>query len=231
MKMIFCLLILVPLFTIGQTESSTHIFWQSSDPLELRDYQGKPPRGAEVFCAMKGLCVVASTGIFTALDLPKKGNSGLPELLYIAPAFEKTTSYAITNDTIGLKYQQLIFDVEELMVRKLRMRLFSWRDSMATNLNVNPEDMTGVFGSLLMTMKAEVEQEAKEFVKHITRDLYIEPKDSAYIDWKHTIENELTKYSEWQTTPKDCLRFVVNEPIERHYKQAKRLTPNLFPKV
>jgi len=231
MKKGFSLFMLIPLFSVGQTESSNHIFWQSPDPLELKDFQGKPPQGAEVFCAMNGLCAVASIGIFTALDLPKKGKRGsLPELLYIAPAFEKTTSYAITNDTIGLKYQQLIFDVEELMVRKLRMRLIGWRDSMATDLNVKPENMTGVFESLLMTMKAEVEQVAKEWVKHITHDLYIDPKDSAYIDWKETVENELKKYSEWRTTPNDCLRFVINEPLERHYKQAKRLTPNLFPK-
>ena len=176
--------------------------------------------------------MVASTGIFTALDLPKKRKRGsLPELLYIAPAFEKTTSYAIIKDTIGLKYQQLIFDVGELMARKLRKRLYNWRDSVAFdgNINVNPENVTGFFGNLLLTLKAEVKQEEKRIVKQITDELYITKKDSAYIKWNRMIVEALNEYSEWKTTENDCLRFVINEPIEKHYKQAKRLVPNMFP--
>lgn len=65
------------------------------------------------------------------LDIPKKKlqRKGIrEEKIYFVPAFEKSTAYILCDDTLGIKYQQLVFDVNELALRMARRRLQEYRD-------------------------------------------------------------------------------------------------------
>ncbi|MGB0369641.1 MAG: hypothetical protein ACPGD8_09560 [Flavobacteriales bacterium] len=133
------------------------------------------------------------------------------------------------NDTVGLKYQQLIFDVNELYARKFRSRLLAMRDSIASDMKADPENMTGVFSIFLLTLKSEVRQEESLIIGEITRDFYLEPKDSAYTKWRAKIDKGLVQMAEYRTTKEDCRRFVARKPLDKRYKEEKRLVGDMFP--
>ena len=54
-------------------------------------------------------------------------------------------------------------------------------------------------------------------------EILIEKKDSAYINWRKTVDDVLLQTENYATQPEDCYRFVINEPIEKGYIKAKTI--------
>ena len=67
----------------------------------------------------------ASVGIWSILDVPKKKKDRGKKLekVYFAPAFSKTGSAAISNDTMQIAIQAIYFDICEFAARLARKEL------------------------------------------------------------------------------------------------------------
>ncbi|MFC2152962.1 hypothetical protein ACFLSE_10595 [Bacteroidota bacterium] len=205
------------------TESETHIFWQENTVLTSKDFQGDCSSNPKLikYCEELNLCVSAYVGVFVVLDIPKKKrNRGkLIEKAYFAPAFEKTTSCIMKLDSLGIKKQEVVFDIYELSARFARRELANFQDSV------------GAYG-IILTMFKSVEMKSIEmrnaFVDSYTQDIYINDRDGAFEEWRVKIDKLLEETKKYATKPEDCYRFVKNEPIDENYKMAETVVGNLY---
>lgn len=221
------LILLVGTFGFGQntlpTESETHIFWQSGKKLNRTDFQGDATKipNAEKYCDKVGLCTVASLGVFTVLDIPKrkKQRGILREKIYIAPAFEISTSYIVQNDSSGIEKQQVVFDMYELSARYMRKELSSM---------VNKMDAYGNLSLWLKTIEDKAQELRTRMVDAYTKDVYIDNRPGAYLEWKEKLDSTLKDLEEFATKPEDCYRFVIKKPLDKNYEMAKTVVGKLF---
>jgi len=126
------------------TETATHVFWQPDRKLTFEDFQGDGsayPDGRKN-CEEFNLCTEPFLGTWSVVDVPvrKLQRRGiLAEKVYFAPAFEKGTSFMLNkNDTMGLKYAQLLFDLHELSARKSRQELQEYQDKSGGSTGMKP---------------------------------------------------------------------------------------------
>jgi len=73
----------------------------------------------------------ASVGIWSILDMPEKKKDRYKkfEKVYFAPAFERTTSYTKTDDTLQIAMQNTYLDICEIWARWARKQLSNIQDS------------------------------------------------------------------------------------------------------
>lgn len=142
------------------TEDSIHIFWQPEVKLTINVYQGKSNPTIEKLMTKYGISASASVGIWSVLDIPKKKNQrhNLYKKVYIAPAFEKTTSFYISKDSLQIEMQNLYFDICEIWARWARKELKSYQDSTKS---------IGTTSMFYMTVKAEMNQNRVSMYKDI----------------------------------------------------------------
>jgi len=210
-----------------KTESATHIFWQQQQPLEAKDYQGNVNASPETvfYCDSLDMCTLAYVGLFSVLDVPKKKRDRGKKLekVYFAPAFEKGPSCTIPNDSLGLAYQQLIFDVYESAARMARKKLKNIEDSLGV----------GNYGTRYLfykTVEADVASFRDRVVKGITQDLYIKKREGAYQEWLDIINKSLDLLKDFATKPEDCYRFVKGSPIEEGYIKSETVAGDIWKK-
>jgi len=204
------------------TESSTHIFWQPERQLTKSDFQGNGTDNPKClkYCENHDLCTSAFVGLFAVLDIPKKkGKRGkLIEKAYFAPAFEKHTSYILNNDTAGIKKQEVVFDIYELSARFARKQLNHFQDSIPGY---------GITTIMFKTVQSRANEMQTSLIDNYSQDLYINKRKGAYKEWREKINELLYDSREFATTPEDCYRFIINEPIESDYVKAKKIVGNL----
>ena len=164
---------------------------------------------------------MAYVGLFGALDIPKKKkNRGkLIEKAYFAPAFEKTTSYIIKNDSLGIEKQKLVFDIYEISARCARKELAHYQDSIGRY---------GILSIIFKTIWADAKELHNKMVDAFTKDIYIEHRKGAYEEWKKEVAKILEELKEFATKPDDCYRFVKMKPIDKNYIMPKTVIGNLF---
>ena len=108
------------------TETDLYVFWQPDRPLTPADFQKSDSlsdRQKRISDAHALYCV-GCFGLWTQADAPKgKWTRKRTEVVYIAPAFEKKSSFILHGDTAGIVHEQLLFDLQEVGARLLRYKL------------------------------------------------------------------------------------------------------------
>lgn len=206
------------------TESDTHIFWQPSNRLTQADFMGKNPLDQQQIrlCDSAGVCTLACLGLFAVLDIPKrKSDRGhLFEKAYFAPAFDKIRSYSlISNDSIGVLKQQLVFDLVEVVARMARKELISIQDSLKG---------IGAIALFFKSVEVRANKNLNKFIDAYTFSVFILKEEGAFEKWRSQLDESLNTTNEFATTPEDCYRFVKNEPLDKKYIMAPLVIDNLY---
>ena len=214
------MLCLTRIISFGQTNyptrDSVHIFWQPDVKLTSKDYQGQPTSNVEDLMNKYNFSASASVGIWSILDIPKKKKDRLTkfEKVYFAPAFEKTTSFTKSGDSLEIVMQNLYFDICEVWARWARKELKSLRDS--TNA-------TGTLSIWYMTIKQKMNDHRLAMYRMYFKDVFIDKKEGAFTKWRQEIDKELADLNQWATTPEECYRLMLQRPIENGYIQAPKV--------
>ena len=196
------------------TRDSTHIFWQPDLSIGLQDYIGNPTNQVMDLMRRYKFGASASIGIWSVMDIPKKPKQRRrkPEKIYIAPAFERTTSFALVDDPKELEIQNTYLDICEIWARWARERLDFISDSSGT-----PGTLTVMFPKVMRDM----EEKRMEMHGRYSREVIIEKKPAAFNGWRKIIDDELNKTKKWATKPEDCHRFVTGKPLDMDYIEAQ----------
>ena len=137
------------------TETDLYVFWQPDRPLTPADFQKSDSlsdRQKRISDAHALYCV-GCFGLWTQADAPKgKWTRKRTEVVYIAPAFEKKSSFILHGDTAGIVHEQLLFDLQEVGARLLRYKL--------EEIKKEADRAAGIQAIVLNTCKAKV----REFV-------------------------------------------------------------------
>lgn len=165
-----------------------------------------------------GYSAVASIGLWSILDIPEDPdkNYDQPERIYIAPAFERTTSYAKTKDTLELAMANMVFDLAEIAARRARRDLKEIRDSIPA---------IGAAAIMFMTVKQDMENNRKELFNSYLKEVYIRKIPGAYTKWRSTVDTLLMETAAFATTPEECYRFLSNKPTQKGYIMAPTVIP------
>lgn len=212
------ILLIVSLNSFAQvnypTQDSAYIFWQPGITLTYNDFRGDTVGGKYTEWYKKvGLQSEAYIGIWSILDVPKKKKDRGRKLekVYIAPAFDKAASYAITNDTTQIAIQQVYFDIAETWARWARQQLSRYQDSMK-----------GYGVSLIMysTVIKDTKAGQQQMNSAYAEDVIISKKQGAFEKWRKLIDNQLNETNLWATKPEDCYRFITRKAIDKEYEES-----------
>ena len=197
------------------TSDSTHIFWQPGLKLGIDDFQGDTTANVMLLMRKYKFSASASIGIWAAIDIPKKKSQRrkMPEKIYLAPAFDKTTSFALSDDLVEIAQQTLYFDICEVWARWARKRFSEIRDSL---------DTPGTVANLYDKILSEMESNRNEMNIQYSREVIMDKKPGALNGWTKLIAKTLVESSEWATKPEECHRLITGVPIERDYMEAPR---------
>lgn len=221
------LLFYYPLFSqeYSSYENETHIFWNPEKQLNKNDFKGDESSfgNAKKYCEELSFCTCGSFGMFSVLDVPKKKkNRGkLYEKAYFLPAFEKKTSWNLKNDSIGIKQQQLVYDIFELSARLSRQKLKQMQDTIKGY---------GTISIWYYTLKTYEAERRTKLIDQYTNEVIVKKEVGAFEKWKSRIESLLNELQEFATTKEDYLRFITSKPTDERYEMAKTIIGNLFDK-
>jgi len=205
---------------IGQTNyptrDSIHIFWQPNLKITYSDYKGKTkPKVLEMMQKYQ-FSASASVGIWSILDIPKKKKDRYKkfEKVYFAPAFERTTSSALSNDTLQIEMQNIYLDICEVWARWARKELKILQDTTKA---------TGTLTIFYLTVVQNMNNHKLEMYSDIFKDVFIDKNVGAFAKWRADINKRLEDTKQWATTPEECYRLMTNRPIEEGYIPAPKL--------
>ncbi|TAF45315.1 MAG: hypothetical protein EAZ51_07305 [Sphingobacteriales bacterium] len=192
------------------TSDSIHIFWQPILKITHKDYQGKPTEDIEKLMNKYGFSASASVGIWSVIDIPKNKRDRKKkfEKIYFAPAFEKTTSFTKTTDSVQIEMQNYYFDICEIWARWARKELKDYQDKF------NSIGMSAIFYS---TIKKEMNENKLKMYKAYFKDVFIDKKEGAFLKWRNDMIKNLSETKYWTTTPEECFRLMSQKPIEDGY--------------
>jgi hypothetical protein len=162
----------------------------------------------------------ASVGIWSVLDYSKnkRERSRQYEKAYFAPAFDRTTSFVKTDDSIQVKMQNTFLDICEICARWARKELKMVQDSMKA---------PGALTIMYMTIKDRTEQMKNGMFRAYFKDVFIDRKPNAFVEWQNLIRKRLDTTKHWATTPEECYRLMTGKPIEKGYVMAPMVVGSL----
>ena len=196
-----------------KTEDENNLYWQSDRKINFSDYQSKSDTNCIKYNERYGLKMSSSIGFRWVVDVPKRWR-GKMDKAYIAPVFCKNCSCILSEDSMALKTDRLLFDITEILSRNIRKELDEFQ--RATNVdNVNEMFFT--------TIKNKWDELRGDFFATVIREILIEKQEGAYEKWRKKVDEILEKRKEYATKPEDCFRFIAGKPIEKGYKKAKSI--------
>ena len=228
-KLSFTLLILFAFFaniTAQEqilTETQNDLYWHPDRKIEFSDYQDPLNESCIKFNEQFGTQTSSSIGFRWIVDIPRRWrgrNAGKIDKGYIVPVFCKNCSCILSKDSLGLKVDQLLFDMTEVFARNVRRDLANMQKEMNVR-NLNSMWFT--------TFRNHWDREKRAFFGQILRDIYIDNKENAYENWRETINETLELSKEFATTAEDRLRFVLGKPIVEGYIEAKTIMGDMRP--
>jgi hypothetical protein len=198
------------------TRDSVHIFWQPNLKISFSDYKCDTTKERIKDMKDYGYYASASVGIWSALDIPKKKKDRYRkfEKVYFAPAFERTSSAALKNDSVQLAIQKTIFDILELNARMARKELAQLQEKM---------NATGVLSIWYLCTKKKMNKINNKMVNSFFTQVIILKQDSAFQKWRKAIDVQLIETAKWTTTPEECYRLMNGKPIEKDFIMAPKL--------
>ena len=199
------------------TETDLYVFWQPDRPLTPADFQKSDSlsdRQKRISDAHALYCV-GCFGLWTQADAPKgKWTRKRTEVVYIAPAFEKRSSFILHGDTAGIVHEQLLFDLQEVGARLLRYKL--------EEIKKEADRAVGIQAIVLNTCKAKVREFVDAMSSSFVAEVLIEKNDSL-ARWRALVDDYLEKYADYATRPEDCARFALNRPLLDGYSSIEAL--------
>lgn len=194
------------------TESENKIYWQPDAKIEFSDYQSPTNDVCIKYNEKYGTLMSSSIGLSGIVDIPKKRKKN--DKFYIAPAFCKNCSCILTEDSLSLLVDRLLFDFAEICARGAR------RSLLDINKKMNADNTYTMF---FTTIKNEWDEQMQGVFGTITRDILIEKIDTAFNSWRQLADELLLETEIYATKPEDCYRFILGKPIEKGYKQAETI--------
>lgn len=203
------------------TQDSVHVFWQPDVKLTRKDYQGTTNENSQRMNDKYDMKVNSSIGIWSILDVAKKKKERYikMEKVYFAPAFERTTSVAVTDDSLEIEKENVFFDICELGTRFARAELKKLEDT--TNA-------TGSMSLMYMTIKKQMEERRAKLAGAYFQDVFVQKNEGAFEEWRTLIDRRLEETKMWSTTPQECYRLMTGKPVEKGYIQAEHVVGPLF---
>ena len=199
------------------TESEKDIYWQPNTHIDFSDYQSKNDSNCIKYNSKYGLKMSSNIGLRGVVDIPKRSGK-MFDKFYLAPVFCKNCSCILSEDSLGLKVDRLLFDIAEACSRNARKELFEIHDKMNAD---------NTYTMVFTTVKNKWDQKMRSFFGTVIREVLIEKKDSAYYGWRKTTDEVLLQNKSYATRPEDCSRFVLDKPIEKGYVIAKTLVGDM----
>lgn len=198
-------------------ENEKYIYWQPSLKLKSKDFMAAADTSLLGKYKDFDFKSVAAIGLHKILDVPKKRRDRRrkPERVYLAPAFQKTKSFTLTEDSLEIVKQQFYFDLTELSARKIRKEL----DSLKAFTN----NAYGIAYIMLNTITKKIRDQESEINYAYTLDIFKDKKNNAFQEWRSFMDEELRKLENYATTPEECQRFLIGEPLEPGYEQSKTI--------
>ncbi len=196
------------------TEDEKDICWQPSVKIDFADYQSNSDAACVKYKEKYGLTMSSSIGIRGVVDIPIRRGKKKFDKFYLAPVFCKNCSCILSEDSLNLKVDQLLFDMAEVCARNARKELFEMQEKM------NADNTYSMF---FTTVKSKWDENMQSFFGGAIREILIEKKDSAYIGWRQITDEGLQRTESFATQPEDCHRFVLGKPIEKGYKMAETI--------
>ncbi|HLO59221.1 MAG TPA: hypothetical protein VK179_10795 [Bacteroidales bacterium] len=197
---------------IYPSEDEKDIYWQPNTQIEFADYQSSSKEDCHKYYEKYGVSMASSIGLRGVVDVPKK--KGKFDKFYIAPVFCKNCSCILSEDSICLLVDRLLFDIAEVCARNARKELLDMQKEMNSD---------NTYTMFFTSIKNKWDEEMRAYFGTVVRDILIEKKDSAYITWKKTVDDVKLQMINYSTKPEDCYRFIINEPIEKGYIMAKSI--------
>ena len=119
-KKYFFILLLIPAYSIAQSQNEETIEWNPSRLLTWTDYKGNPDPKSDA---------AASTATYLGVEynMDQKGLSWKIQCL-----FSLTRSWGRNKDEFVLRHEQGHFDIAEIFARKLNQRLKAYKFNNAT---------------------------------------------------------------------------------------------------
>ncbi len=203
------------------TQDAVHVFWQPDLKITKKDYQGAPTTNSEKMLQKYDIKALSSLGIWSILDVPKKKKDRYTKMekVYFAPAFEKNTSVAVTDDSMAIAKENVFFDICEIEARLARMEINKFMDSTKA---------TGTISLIYMTVKNKMEDDKAKLFHAYFKDVFAEKKEGAFEKWRGMIDKRLEETKMWATTPEECYRLMTGKPVAEGYMQAKNIPGPLF---
>ena len=196
------------------TRDSTHIFWQPNLSITYLDYKLlTPQKQVEQLMEEYSFSASASVGVWSILDIPKRKKDRYTkfEKVYFAPAFERKTSYAKTQDLSQIAMQNAYFDMCEVWARWARQKLATIQDTIKT---------TGTLTIFYMTVEQEMKVKIKEMFRSYFNDVFKNNYPNAFQEWRSKLDKKLEDTTKWATRPDECYRLMTGKPIDKEYIQA-----------
>lgn len=200
------------------TRDSIHIFWQPDLKIGLRDYRGDTTNQVMNLMRKYDFNASASIGVWSVMDIPEKPKQRRrkPEKIYIAPAFERTTSFALADDPVEIAIQNTYLDICEIWARWARERL----DYISDSSNA-PGTLTVMFPKVIRDM----EEKRMEMNSRYSREVIIDKKSGAFEGWRDLIEKSFEDSKHWATRPEECYRLLIGRPLLPGYVEAPKSNP------
>jgi len=203
--------------TVYLTENEKDIYWQPNTKINFSHYQALTDTACVKFYNKYGLTMASNIGIRGVVDVPNKKRK--LDKSYVAPVFCKNCSCILSEDTLILKVDQLLFDFAEICARNIRKDLLEFQNIVKKAVNTNTMFFTSV--------KNKWDEEMQSFFGSAIREILIEKKDNAYVEWRQVVDELLHQTKSYATRPEDCYRFVIGAPIDKGYEMAKSIAGDM----
>lgn len=156
------------------TETDLYVFWQPDRPLTPADFQKKrfAVGQTKAYQRRSRPLLRRMLRAMTQADAPKgKWTRKRTEVVYIAPAFEKKSSFILHGDTAGIVHEQLLFDLQEVGARLLRYKL--------EEIKKEADRAAGIQAIVLNTCKAKVREFVDAMSSSFVAEVLIEKNDAS----------------------------------------------------
>lgn len=195
------------------TEDEDNIYWQPNTQINFSDYQSKSDTSCIKYNEKYGLQMSSSIGFRGVVDVPKRKGKKYDKF-YLAPVFCKNCSCILSEDSLGLKVDQLLFDMAEVCARNAREELLQLHKEMNSD---------NTYTMFFTSIRNKWDEKMRSFFGTVIREVLIEKKDGAYFGWRQIVDEALQQTESYATRPEDCYRFVLGKPIEKDYKMAESI--------
>ena len=198
------------------TENEKNVYWQPNTKINFSHYQAQSDTSCVKYYNKYGFQMSSTIDIRGIVDVPNKKRKF--DKFYLVPVFCKNCSCILSEDSLGLKVDRLLFDIAELCTRNARKELLELRSEMKAD---------NTYTMFLTSVKNSWDEKMRSFWGSAIREILIEKKDAAYMEWRQMIDDLLLQTEPYATQPEDCYRFVLGKPIEKGYKMAKFIAGDL----